>query len=121
MFHLACKTLSYTNVELVTSSGRWSFWFTSTMFICPFMVICHPLRIRAYMQVCMNCNGNGYQETTSNSLNETELFVTSTLNRRSRLVQPIITPRFAPTCDEELLMGLGDIAKKYDVRYVLRA
>ena len=64
----------------------------------------------------MNRFGNGYQESTSDSLKETELFVTNTLQRRSDLVQPVITPRFAPTCDEELLTGLGHLAKKYDVR-----
>ena len=66
----------------------------------------------------MNRHGNGYQETTPDSLNETDLFVTSTLQRKSDIVLPIVTPRFAPSCDEELLMGLGEIAKKYNVRYV---
>ena len=65
----------------------------------------------------MNRHGNGYQETTSDSLNDTNLFVTSTLQRNSNLVLPIVTPRFAPSCDEELLMGLGEIAKKYNARY----
>ena len=66
----------------------------------------------------MNRNGNGYQETTSDSLNETDLFITSTQGRKSELVSPIVTPRFAPSCDDELLFGLGDIAKKYNVRFV---
>ena len=66
----------------------------------------------------MNRNGNGYQETTRDSLNETDLFITSTLGRKSELVSPIVTPRFAPSCDDELLLGLGDIAKKYNVRLV---
>ena len=65
----------------------------------------------------MNRNGNGYQETTSDSLRDTELFVTNTLKRKSGLVSPIVTPRFAPSCDQELLHGLGDIAKKYNVRF----
>lgn len=30
-------------------------------------------------------------------------------------VKPIITPRFALTCSKELMKGLGDLAKKYDV------
>ena len=31
-----------------------------------------------------------------------------------RLVAPIVTPRFVPSCDEELLVGLGDLVKKYE-------
>ena len=31
-----------------------------------------------------------------------------------RLVAPVVTPRFAPNCDQELLIGLGDITKKYE-------
>ena len=65
----------------------------------------------------MNRFGNGYQESTTNSLKETETFVTNILQRKSQLVHPVVTPRFAPTCDQELLMGLGDIAKRYDVRF----
>ena len=65
----------------------------------------------------MNRHGTGYQETTSDSLNDTNLFVTSVLQRKSDIVLPIVTPRFAPSCDEQLLLGLGEIAKKYNVRY----
>lgn len=35
--------------------------------------------------------------------------------RHKHLVEPIITPRFLPTCSKELLRGLSDIAVKYDV------
>ena len=66
----------------------------------------------------MNRNGNGYQERTPDSLQNTELFVTNTLQRKSGLVLPIVTPRFAPSCDKELLVRLGDIAKKYNTRCV---
>ena len=31
------------------------------------------------------------------------------------LVQPIVTPRFAPTCSSELLKSLGELAKEMDV------
>ena len=64
----------------------------------------------------MNRHGNGYQETTSDSINDTNLFVSRTLQRNSELVLPIVTPRFAPSCDKELMVGLGEIAKKYNVR-----
>ena len=65
----------------------------------------------------MNRNGDGYQEATADSLRETEVFVANTLQSRSELVSPVVTPRFAPSCDQELLAGLGDIAKKYNVRF----
>ena len=32
----------------------------------------------------------------------------------TELVQPVITPRFIPTCSPELLQGLGDLAHKYN-------
>jgi guanine deaminase len=32
---------------------------------------------------------------------------------RYSLVAPVVTPRFAPNCDQELLIGLGDLAIKY--------
>ena len=32
----------------------------------------------------------------------------------TELVQPVITPRFIPTCTPELLEGLGALARKYD-------
>ncbi|XP_040574816.1 guanine deaminase [Lepeophtheirus salmonis] len=62
-----------------------------------------------------NCPEN-YQETTQDSLNETNLFVHEILNRKSELVEPVVTPRFVPTCDKELLIGLGDIVSKTGVR-----
>ena len=50
-------------------------------------------------------------ETMEDSLRETEAF----LERYSgnRMSKPIITPRFAPTCSQELLNGLGVLSKKY--------
>ena len=31
---------------------------------------------------------------------------------QSPLVLPVVTPRFAPSCSEELLQGLGEVAKE---------
>eukprot|EP00094_Tigriopus_californicus_P008857 TCALIF_08538-PA protein Name:"Similar to GDA Guanine deaminase (Pongo abelii)" AED:0.14 eAED:0.16 QI:0/0.6/0.5/0.83/0.8/0.66/6/0/417 len=68
-------------------------------------------------KVCMNRNSfNGYQETTQNSLNESKLFIAGVQARKSSLLDPVITPRFVPSCDQELLLGLGDLAKSSDVR-----
>lgn len=33
-----------------------------------------------------------------------------------RLISPVITPRFVPTCSEKLLSGLGDISKNRGMR-----
>ena len=35
--------------------------------------------------------------------------------RQNPLINPIITPRFAPTCSQALLQGLGVIAREMDV------
>lgn len=32
------------------------------------------------------------------------------------LVEPVLTPRFVPTCSNELLSGLGKLAEEYNVR-----
>ncbi len=50
-------------------------------------------------------------ETTEESLRETERFLAD--HSGNGEVRPILTPRFAPTCSEELLRGLGNLAKKY--------
>lgn len=56
-----------------------------------------------------------YVETTSDSLRDTEEFIINVLKLENPLVQPIITPRFALSCTNELLAGLGDLASKYDL------
>lgn len=50
-------------------------------------------------------------ETTKESLCETERFLSD--HSGNGKVRPIITPRFAPTCSEELLRGLGKLAQQY--------
>lgn len=52
-------------------------------------------------------------ETTEESLQGTEYLIKK--YRYEQLVKPIITPRFAPTCTEGLLQGLGSLALKYDL------
>lgn len=42
--------------------------------------------------------------------------LTEKLPAHSRLVEPVITPRFVPTCSSELLKGLGQLAEKQGVR-----
>lgn len=50
-------------------------------------------------------------ETMEQSLRETEIFLDT--HSGGKKVKPILTPRFAPTCTETLMMGLGQLAKKY--------
>lgn len=59
-----------------------------------------------------------YTETTSQSLAATSQFVASMRDiyknesaQHKHLVEPIITPRFLPTCSKDLLHGLAKIAK----------
>lgn len=66
-----------------------------------------------------NCS-DGYVETLEASLSHTEAFMQYTQARAKEgdgrspyLVQPVVTPRFLPTCTPELLRGLGKLAEKY--------
>lgn len=52
-------------------------------------------------------------ETVEESLLETERFLDEF--KGNRTAKPILTPRFAPTCSEELMKGLGKLGKKYHV------
>lgn len=53
-------------------------------------------------------------ENTYDSINDTIDIISQTFNK-SELVNPIITPRFVPTCSETLLKELGAIAIKYNI------
>ena len=53
-------------------------------------------------------------ENLEDSLRDTEEILIKYENRSS-LVKPIITPRFVPSCSGELLKGLGQLCKKYNV------
>ncbi|KAG7309277.1 hypothetical protein JYU34_005217 [Plutella xylostella] len=77
-------------------------------------VIAH--RQRALVgKVSMNRhNDAGYYNTTETEIKEVEIFVRKVLEAKNDLVQPAITPRFAVSCDEELMTYLSKIAQKYD-------
>lgn len=58
-----------------------------------------------------------YVETTDKSIDDTLEFVEyvqkiSAGEAEKQLVQPVITPRFVPTCSSELMTKLGDLAKE---------
>lgn len=63
-------------------------------------------------KVNMDCGAPDYLcEDTEASLRDTERFLHD--HAGCTKVQPILTPRFAPTCSEPLLQGLGKLAKQY--------
>lgn len=71
----------------------------------------------------MDLNGiPSYIETTSESLRNNTIFINKMedlvahLTPHLRLVEPVITPRFVPTCTEALLRGLTEMAKERGVR-----
>ncbi len=81
---------------------------------------CRAKKQRAFIgKVNMDRNApDFYIETTEDSIKETEEFIKSLLQEtesktKSSLVQPIITPRFVPTCTPQLMKALGDITEKY--------
>ncbi|XP_021397191.2 guanine deaminase [Lonchura striata] len=73
---------------------------------------------RAFVgKVCMDVNDSvpQYREITADSVQETERFVRELLEKKYPRVQPIITPRFGPSCTEDLLNALGDLALAHDL------
>ncbi|XP_053263760.1 guanine deaminase isoform X2 [Podarcis raffonei] len=73
---------------------------------------------RAFVgKVCMDINESfeEYKETTTESIKETERFVRGVLDKKYPRVHPIVTPRFGPSCTEELLNSLGKLAKIHDL------
>ncbi|XP_071153846.1 guanine deaminase-like [Mytilus edulis] len=67
---------------------------------------------RAFVgKVNMNQNSPEYYiETAEESQSETERFVDSVLERKNQRIQPIITPRFAVSCDHKLMNSLAKLA-----------
>lgn len=66
-------------------------------------------------KVNMDMNSPEYlTENADESLNDTEEIINYCLNK-SKLVKPIITPRFAPSCSSQLMSELGNLALKYNL------
>ncbi|NXC54969.1 GUAD deaminase, partial [Aleadryas rufinucha] len=74
---------------------------------------------RAFVgKVCMDMNDSvpQYREITADSVQETERIQTlSSSYFQYPRVQPIITPRFGPSCTEDLLNALGNLAETHDL------
>ncbi|MGX7245209.1 guanine deaminase [Enterococcus quebecensis] len=64
-------------------------------------------------------NPEYYRDTNAQeAISETELFIQEVLELNKKTPQgvyPVVTPRFIPSCTEDSLKGLGDLAAKYDV------
>ncbi|KAJ8711802.1 hypothetical protein PYW08_008756 [Mythimna loreyi] len=61
-------------------------------------------------------NDAGYYNDTKKELEEVETFIKKVLAYQNELVEPVVTPRFAVSCDKELMDGLACIANKYNCR-----
>lgn len=56
--------------------------------------------------------------SAGDALHDTEHFIQSVLKLKeqtSSTVMPVITPRFVPSCTDEVLGGLGQLARQYDL------
>lgn len=56
-----------------------------------------------------------YIETSEESLARTRNFVEFVAKKGNDLLQPVITPRFTPSCTRELMTALGQLAKEHDL------
>ena len=67
-------------------------------------------------KVNMDRNAPDYlcEASAEASLDATEAWIAATKERFSR-TKPILTPRFIPSCSDELLRGLRTLAEKYDL------
>lgn len=55
------------------------------------------------------------EASSQDSLQATEEFIKDVLNLQCDRVKPIITPRFALSCSQDLMKGLGKLAQRYDL------
>ncbi|XP_042886176.1 guanine deaminase-like [Penaeus japonicus] len=66
------------------------------------------------VNMMVNCPEDYRELSVDESAKETEDFILYVKSLNSPLVQPIVTPRFAPTCPKEQLERLGQLAAKHD-------
>lgn len=67
-------------------------------------------------KVNMDRNSADYlcEMKAENSLESTKKWLED-IEGKYENVKPVLTPRFTPTCSDELMEGLGDLQKKYDL------
>ncbi|CAG8139896.1 unnamed protein product [Penicillium olsonii] len=82
--------------------------------------LCHSHGQRAFIgRVCMDnkdqCPSYYVDQSAEQGLNATKSTIgyIHTLDPKGTLINPIITPRFAPSCSKESLAGLGKLAASY--------
>jgi len=70
---------------------------------------------RAFIgKVCMDQNSPAdYIESTADSIKGTRDFISYIKSKNSPLVNPVVTPRFAPTCSMNLMKELGEISREH--------
>lgn len=67
-------------------------------------------------KVSSNCSSPDYYvENTENSIKDNLEFIERVLQLNNSLVRPIVTPRFAISCDGNLMKELGKIAADHDL------
>ncbi|KAI8644685.1 guanine deaminase [Parasitella parasitica] len=79
--------------------------------------IIQQLGQRAYVgKVNMDQNApDFYIESTESSLDDTRAFIEYVREKKTALITPVVTPRFAITCSSALMKGLSQLAEKYQV------
>ncbi|CAA20441.1 guanine deaminase Gud1 [Schizosaccharomyces pombe] len=82
--------------------------------------ICYSYGQRAYIGKCNmnNLSPDHYcEKSAESSLEATRQLISymSILDPKREMVTPIITPRFAPSCTEDLLSGCGELAEKHNL------
>jgi guanine deaminase len=115
----ACSAYEKVVKRFLTNGTTTCSWFaTIHLGGCKSLVdIIEELGQRAYVgKVNMDQNAPDYYiETTEQSLRDTSTFVEYVQTKKSSLITPVITPRFAITCSTPLMKGLSEIAKTYNV------
>lgn len=83
--------------------------------------LCHQRGQRAFVgRVCMDnlvfCPGDYHDASGEESITATKEVIEyiHSIDPQGKLVAPIVTPRFAPTCSHTALCGLGQLAGSYD-------
>ncbi|GAB6026271.1 hypothetical protein CHUAL_012479 [Chamberlinius hualienensis] len=117
-----CKDLSVARsifkkvVNRTLANGTTTAVYYSTIHLAASIALCDILEEegqRAFVgKVNIDKNSpDWYCETTKSSVDDTQAFIENVVKRNNPLVQPIITPRFALCCSEELMKTLGELAK----------
>ncbi|CRG88683.1 chlorohydrolase family protein [Talaromyces islandicus] len=87
---------------------------------CLLASLCHQRGQRAFIgRVCMDnpafCPEDYHDESSAESISATQTVIdyVKNLDPKGKLIAPIVTPRFAPTCSCDALAGLGQLAASY--------